>query len=126
MIIITNNAPTVTILHGQITSPDSTALSAFQSLHAADVAGGNIRNLVTEYNALLNQPANTSDIGFQQINNQAVQAQTYAVQTRNMRNIFIIILVPIIATILALLSVLVVSISRRVRKKKLLEMRILD
>lgn len=107
------------------TNPNSTAFPTFETLHKAEASGANIKNLVDQYNALLSQQ-NQSDLGpgFAALASQAIQAQTLATSNRNASNLSTIILVPVAALILAIASIALVSVIRRIRENRLLDMRI--
>jgi hypothetical protein len=104
-------------------SPSSAAFPAFETLHAAEASGANIKNLIDQYNSLLQQQT-PDPSSYSSISSQAVQAQQSATANKNASNTFRIVLVPAIAFLLALVSLLLIATARRLRQNRLLDMRI--
>ncbi len=104
--------------------PNGTALSAFEALHAADSASANITSLVNQYNNLLQQSApNSSFISLGQL---AEIAQQNALALRSFDRTLTLVLVPVIALILALVSEALLQLKRRIEREKVLEMEIVQ
>ncbi len=108
-------------LAGQ-TSPNPTAFPTFEALHAAEASGANIKNLLDQYNILLQQQS--SNASYTTLIGLAVQAQQSAISDKNSGNLLTVALVPIVALILAVTSTALISAVRRIRQNKLLDMRI--
>lgn len=108
-------------LSGQ-TSPSLTVVSTFETLHVAEASGVNIKNLLDQYNNLLQQQA--PDSSYIAISSQAVQEQQSETANKNVSNVLRIVLVPAVALLLALVSLLFIEIARKTRQNRLLEMRI--
>jgi hypothetical protein len=105
------------------TLPSSAVFPAFEKLHAAEASGANIKNLLDQYNSLLEQKASDPS-SYASISSQAAQAQQSAAANKNASNVFRIILVPVLAFFLAIVSLLLVATARRLRQNRLLDMRI--
>jgi hypothetical protein len=114
-------------VHSQTNSCTTTSSfqTTFETLHTAELSGANIHDLIAEYNVLLNQPANVSAGGFQQICMQAARLQAISITDRNTRNLIIAILLPSLSLVLAIATALTLSVASRIRKNRLSDMRIL-
>lgn len=103
-------------------SPGNAALQAFESLHKAEASGADIRNLIDQYDLLLQQQ--TPDASYQAISDLAAQAQQSAGATKNTYTTITIVLIPTIALALSLVTITIVSILKRLDEEKVLDMRI--
>ncbi len=104
------------------TGPNPTAFSTFETLHSAEASGANIKSLLDQYNILLQQQS--SNASYTTLAGLAAQAQQSAINDKNSGNLLAVALVPIIALLLAVTSIVLVSAARRIRQNKLLDMRI--
>lgn len=103
-------------------SPNGAALSAFEALRAAGSASANITSLVNQYNNLLQQSAPNSS--FASLGQLAEGAQQNALALRSFNQTLTVVLVPVTALVLALVSEALLQLRRKIEREKMLEMEI--
>jgi len=102
--------------------PTTTALSTFVALRAAESAGANITDLVNQYNTLIQQTApNSSFVSLEQLAN---NAQQDALAVKSASQTLTLVLIPILALTLSLVTEGLLQLRRKIEQNRLLEMEI--
>src|SRR6267143_4954234 len=102
--------------------PTTTALSTFVALRAAESAGANITDLVNQYNTLIQQTApNSSFVSLEQLAN---NAQQDALAAKSTSQTLTLVLTPILALALSLVTEGLLQLRRKIERERLLEMEI--
>jgi hypothetical protein len=102
--------------------PTTTALNTFVALRAAESAGANITDLVNQYNTLIQQTApNSSFVSLGQLAN---NAQQDALVIKSTSQTLTLVLTPILALALSLVTEGLLQLRRKIERERLLEMEI--
>jgi predicted PurR-regulated permease PerM len=102
--------------------PATTALNTFEALRAAENAGANITGLVNQYNTLIQQNAPNSS--FASLAQLASNAQQDALALRSSSQTLTLVLIPILALTLSLVTEGLLQLRRKIGQNRLLEMEI--
>ena len=103
-------------------SPSPTALSTFEALRAAEISGADISSLVAQYNILIQQSSPNSS--FITLGQAAANAQQDAMALESNNQTLTLILVPVTALIMALVTEGLLQLKRRIAHEKMLDMEI--
>jgi hypothetical protein len=103
-------------------SPGPTALQAFEAIRAAEDSGANVSTLVAQYNNFLQGGA--QDSAYTTIEQLAANAQASSASNMSFNNSLTLVLVPLIALALTLVSIELFELRKRLSKVRLLDMEI--
>lgn len=103
-------------------SPAPTALGAFDAMRAAESSGADITSLVAQYNILLQQSSPNSS--FITLGQTAANLQQDAMALKSNNQTLTLVLVPVTALIMALVTEGLLQLKRRITRAKILSMEI--
>lgn len=103
-------------------SPGPIALQAFEAIRTAEESGADVSKLVAQYNILLQGGA--QDSAYSTLKQLAGNAQASAASNTSFNNSLTIVLVPLIALALTLVSIELFELRRRLSRERLLDMEI--
>jgi hypothetical protein len=103
-------------------SPGPTALQAFEAIRAAEDSGADVSTLVAQYNNLLQEGA--QDSAYTTLKQFAGNAQASAASSMSFNSSLTLVLVPLIALALTLVSIELFELRKRLSKERLLDMEI--